>query len=58
MHNLLWWISIIYAAGFAATFTFNACLGPVTPGLALFRGIVWPVYWITGWPAGQTLPMD
>lgn len=54
----LWWLLAIYLAGFVATFTFNACLGPITPGLSLLRGAAWPIYWVTGRPRGTPLPMD
>lgn len=30
----------------------------VTLPLAALRSIVWPVYWMTGWPHGVPLPMD
>lgn len=49
----LWWMLIVYAVGFGATFAFNISIGPVTPGLSLLRAAVWPLYWLTGWPAGQ-----
>lgn len=48
----------IYVAGFLFTAWLNLGIGPVTPGLALLRGAVWPLWWATGRPEGQRLPMD
>ena len=58
---MTWWgwtIIVIYLVGFAFFFLAEATMGPVTPGLALFRATVWPVYWATGWPQGQRARMD
>lgn len=52
---LLFWI---YLAGFAFFFWIELTVGPVTPGLALLRALVWPIFWLTGWPHGQHLRMD
>lgn len=47
----------VYAA--AATFFFfiNMKIGPVTPGLALLRGALWPL-WLAGGLQGRPEPMD
>jgi hypothetical protein len=45
--------------GVVVVFCFHiAFLQMVTPGLALLRAAVWPVFWATGWPHGAPLPMD
>lgn len=54
-----WLILNIYVFGVGAVFFAHiACLPMVTPGLAALRAIVWPIFWLTGWPAGRPLPMD
>lgn len=52
-----WWVPIIYVVGFSVTFVINNS-GPIMPGLALLRAIVWPYWMVTGRPFGQRLPMD
>lgn len=54
------WTSIaIYVAGFLVTFVGHLVfLQMVTPSLALMRAIVWPIFWVTGWPHGTPMPMD
>lgn len=50
---------VIYVAVGFVTFYFHMRLnGLISPGLALFRALVWPIFWTTGWPSGQRLPMD
>jgi hypothetical protein len=62
MVTMAWWmrtILAIYIAGFLAVLIFHlALLQMVTPGLALLRAIVWPIFLLTGWPHGAPLPMD
>lgn len=56
-----WWLlgfAIFYAAGFSMILILNLCIGPVTPGLALVRAAVWPVWIATGRPEGQRAMMD
>lgn len=48
----------VYVVGFVLFFWAEITMGPVTPGLALFRAVVWPVYWATGWPHGVHARMD
>lgn len=53
------WIAFrVYVIGFVLVFGFNIALGPITMGLSLMRGAVWPVYVTTGWPHGTPLRMD
>ncbi len=55
---MLWLIIIaIYGLGFFGTVWVLLQL-PVTPGLAFLRATVWPIFWLTGWPRGEQLPMD
>ena len=58
MKTILMSAAAIYAAGFFLVFSFEVSIGPVTPGLAVLRAAVWPVYAATGWPRGQTARMD
>jgi hypothetical protein len=59
---MAWWIWTIfgvYMIGAVVVFCFHvASLQMVTPGLALLRAAVWPIFWATGWPHGSPLPMD
>jgi hypothetical protein len=58
---MTWWIWTligVYVVGFAFFFWIELMVGPVTPGLALFRAAVWPIFWATGWPRGTPMPMD
>jgi len=56
------WIAValgaVYSVGFVGIFLIEANVGPVTPGLALYRAAVWPWYLATGKPEGQRAPMD
>jgi hypothetical protein len=42
-----------YWIGFAGIFILEANVGPVTPGLAMLRALVWPYYLATGRPKGE-----
>jgi hypothetical protein len=55
-----WWVLLgVYIFGFAVVFVGHLMfLQMVTPGLALLRATVWPIFWVTGWPEGEHLPMD
>jgi len=59
---MTWWIWTIfgiYMIGVVVVFCLHiAFLQMVTPGLALLRAAVWPIFWATGWPHGTPLPMD
>lgn len=59
---MMWWlwdIIAVYVAGFVVVLFGNLIFLPmVTPSLALLRAAVWPIFWLTGWPAGTPLPMD
>jgi hypothetical protein len=59
---MTWWIWTIfgvYVAGFVVILALHLMfLQMVTPGLALLRAAVWPVFWATGWPHGSPPPMD
>lgn len=48
----------IYVLGFLLFFFMELTVGPVTPGLALLRAAVWPIFWATGWPHGSPTIMD
>jgi hypothetical protein len=49
----------IWVMGAILVFAFHArYLQMVTPGLALLRAVVWPLYLTTGWPRGTPLSMD
>lgn len=53
-----WWIGIgAYAVIAVVVFWFNATSMPVTFGLALARGLLWPLAWL-GLLRGTPLPMD
>jgi hypothetical protein len=59
---MTWWILtiigiVIYVLGFGFTLAINSQL-PVTQGLGYLRAAVWPIWWTTGWPHGERLPMD
>ena len=47
----------IYLVIAVLAFIANASIGPVTPGLALLRAVLWPL-WLMGMIPGQHLPMD
>lgn len=57
-----WWIWTIlgvYVVGVVATLLLHMIyLQMVTLGLAMFRAVVWPIFWTIGWPHGAPLPMD
>lgn len=57
----IWTIALIvvgiYVAGAVLAFIININIGPVTPGLALLRALLWPL-WLAGMIRGQRLPMD
>lgn len=52
MKTVLISVGIIYVLGFIFFFGFNLAIGPVTPTLALVRGVLWPVWVTTGHPRG------
>lgn len=56
-----WLIGIcvgLYIVGFGAVFVFHLSqLQMVTPGLAAYRALVWPVWVATGRPRGSPVPM-
>lgn len=55
----MWTLIAVYGVGFLVCFVGHIVfLQMVTPGLALLRAFVWPVFWLTGWPGGEPLPMD
>lgn len=55
----IWFLIGVYVLGFLVVFVGHIVyLQMVTPGLALLRALVWPIYWLTGWPAGEPLRMD
>lgn len=47
----------LYVVAAVLAFIVNANIGPVTPGLALLRAALWPL-WLAGMIQGQRLPMD
>lgn len=59
---MAWWVWTLigaYCLGFVVTFAGHVVfLQMVTPGLALLRAAVWPIFLTTGWPSGEPLPMD
>lgn len=54
----LWSVGTVYLFGFIFVLLLNLNIGPVTPALAFVRAVVWPVWMLTGRPAGERLPMD
>jgi len=58
MSDWIWILIAVYVVGFAVTLAFNLAIGPLTFSLCLFRALVWPIFWITGWPHGTPLTMD
>ena len=59
MRGLMLIVAAIYAIGFFVVLAGHLLfLQMITPGLALLRASVWPVFWATGWPHGVPLPMD
>ncbi len=53
------WIGLgIYIVGFILVFVFNASIGPVTPGIAFLRALIWPIWIATGWPQGEVQGFD
>ncbi|WP_291869620.1 hypothetical protein [Bradyrhizobium sp.] len=50
-------VASIYGVAAILAFFFNMSIGPVTLGLALLRGALWPL-WLMGFIQGQRLPMD
>lgn len=58
MRILIWSLVGLYLFGFGTVLVLGLNIGPVTPGLALLRAIVWPLYVTTGRPRGERLPMD
>lgn len=55
---VIWTLVGVYSVGFTLFLSLELMVGPVTPGLALLRAVVWPIFWATGWPHGVPLPMD
>lgn len=60
MSMLVWLIVIAYCLGFVLAGWINATMLPVTPGLALLRSALWPIWLASGfrWPGGRLEPMD
>ncbi len=58
MRGVVWTFGVLYLIGFALVFSMEVAVGPVTPGLALLRAIVWPLYIATGIPKGERSRMD
>jgi hypothetical protein len=50
-------VAVAYSVVAIAAFFVNLAIGPVTPGLALLRGALWPL-WLMGRIPGERLPMD
>jgi threonine/homoserine efflux transporter RhtA len=50
--KIMWWVLAIYMIGFLPILVMEMTVGPVTPGLALLRAVVWPLYVTTGRPQG------
>lgn len=56
----MWWVGVGiggYAVAAALALAVNLASGPVTPGLALLRAALWPL-WLAGMIPGQRMPMD
>lgn len=52
-------LACIYWFGFVTVFVLHAIAVPnITIGLILLRSTVWPIFWATGWPHGEPMPMD
>lgn len=59
MIKLLIALTVVYAVVAILVFVLHVVfLQMVTPGLALVRALLWPIWIATGWPAGTPLPMD
>lgn len=58
MKALLWTVVSVYLVGFAFVLVIEMAAGPVTPGLALLRAVVWPLYVTAGIPKGVRARMD
>lgn len=54
----IWFFVALYFVGFMCVFVLNLNIGPVTPGLAFVRAVVWPLWLATGWPSGTVQPFD
>lgn len=52
MKYLLLFIGVAYFLSFLFITWVNLESGPVTIGLALLRGLLWPIWVLTGWPQG------
>lgn len=48
----------VYLMMFLLILALNASIGPVTPGLALARAALWPVWIATGHPSGTVTVYD
>lgn len=57
LSGIIWTAVAMYFVIAIAAFIFNANIGPVTPGLALLRALLWPL-WLLGMIPGKRLPMD
>ena len=58
MSTVAWIIFYVWLVGFVLTLLGHLMFLPmITPDLAFVRALVWPVYWVTGWPRGTPLPM-
>lgn len=53
----IWIVAGVYVAIGVLAFVVNANIGPVTPGLALLRAVLWPL-WLAGMIPGERMPMD
>jgi hypothetical protein len=55
--TIIWIAVAIYFAVAVIVFIFNLNIGPVTPGLALMRGLLWP-FTLMGMIPGERMRMD
>jgi hypothetical protein len=55
--NIILIAAAVYVAVALLAFIVNANIGPVTPGLALMRAVLWPL-WVMGFIPGERMPMD
>lgn len=53
----VWYSLTVYFVGAVFTFAFNN-RGAAPVLLALLRGFLWPLWWLTGKPEGQTYRID
>lgn len=58
MKIALWMLAGFYVAGFIFVFWIHSAGTPATLGLVLLRCLLWPLWIVTGIPAGTPLRMD